>query len=480
LLRVFLDCCKNKRIILERSKQMQKAQLPPAEPSDEALFRYQVLSQVFVRERNGQTRSKAVKAVAALEHFAADNTLRKVSRRSIYRWLAAFESKGFTGLSPAKRTSVEDSLILSRPLIDFFKSQKTDDPLTSVPELIRRAKINGLIGADMPINRVTVWRALKRMGIDTRRRKTPKHRDSRRFAYPHRMQMVLCDGKHFRAGAARLRRVAFFFLDDSSRMGLHVVVGTSETAKLFLRGLYETILAYGLMEALYVDNGSGFIAHDAIDVVRKLDVLFIHGTAGYPEGHGKIERFNRTATEQTLRFLDGNPQVDPGCGALELRLGHYLRQQYNLASHESLAQKSPWSCFGDDEKPLRFAESQQRLRQAFVLHTQRRVSNDNVLSLDGIFYEVIRGHAGSRVTLHRNTLDDSVAIVHKGRLVRLTPLDPHQNARDKRIQSHFQDKKDAQRIWPPSSAQMAFNRDMRPVIDPDGGFVSPPKDGDES
>jgi hypothetical protein len=39
------------------------------------------------------------------------------------------------------------------------------------------------------------------------------------------MQMVLCDGKHFRAGAARLRRVALFFLDDATRMGLHVVVG---------------------------------------------------------------------------------------------------------------------------------------------------------------------------------------------------------------------------------------------------------------
>ncbi len=457
---------------------MQNAQSPPSEPSVDALFRYQVISQVFVRERNGQVRSKAVKAVARLDHFDADNTLRRVSRRSIYRWLAAFEAQGFSGLSPAKRTPVKDSLVLSRPLIHFFKSQKTDDPLASVPELIRRAQINGLVDPDMSINRVTVWRALQRMGIDTRRRKTPKHRDSRRFAYPHRMQMALCDGKHFRAGAARLRRVALFFLDDSSRMGLQVVVGTSETAKLFLRGVYETILDYGLMEALFVDNGSGFIAHDAIDVLRKLGVLFIHGTAGYPEGRGKIERFNRTAGDQLLRLLDGNPQVDPSCGALELRLRHYLRQQYNLTPHESLAQKTPWSCFGDDEKPLRFAEDQKRLHQAFVLHTKRRVSNDNVVSLDGIAYEVIRGYAGTRLTLHRNTLDGSVAMVHQGRLVRLSPLEPHKNARDKRT-SHVSDKENTQRIWPPSSAQMAFDRDMRPVIDPDGGFAAPPKDDPE-
>jgi len=46
--------------------------------------------------------------------------------------------------------------------------------------------------------------------------------------------MVLADGKHFRAGAKRLRRVALFFLDDSTRYGLEVVVGTAESAPLFL------------------------------------------------------------------------------------------------------------------------------------------------------------------------------------------------------------------------------------------------------
>ena len=45
-------------------------------------------------------------------------------------------------------------------------------------------------------------------------------------------------------------------------MGLHVVVGTSENAELFLRGLYETMLSYGMMDALFVDRGPGFVATD--------------------------------------------------------------------------------------------------------------------------------------------------------------------------------------------------------------------------
>jgi putative transposase len=445
------------------------------EPSDDALFRYQVLSQVLVREYSGEPRSQAIAAVAAVEHISAERKLRKVSQRSIYRWLAAYESQGFAGLLPAARPHIEDSLVIPQPLIDFFKNQKRADPWASVPELIRRATITGLIRPDQLIHRVTVWRTLKRMGIATSRSKKPVDRDSRRFAYPHRMQMVLCDGKHFRAGAARLRRVALFFLDDATRMGLHVVVGTSENAELFMRGLYETMLAYGMIDALFVDRGPGFVATDVIEVLRKLEVLYIQGTAGYPQGHGKIERFNRTVKAQVLRHLDGNPEIDPHCGALQLRLAHYLRKQYNLTPHESLGKQAPGACFHDDQKPLRFAQSQHHLRQAFILHTKRLVSNDNVLSIDGVFYEVIRGHAGSRVMVHRNVLEASVAIMHQGRLVRLSPVDLHKNAREKRAKPQGQDQKQDRSALTKSSAQMAFERDMRPVIDTDGGFADPQK-----
>jgi hypothetical protein len=98
-----------------------------------------------------------------------------------------------------------------------------------------------------------------------------------------------------------------------------------------------------------------------------------------------------------------------------------------------------------------------------------------VLSVGGVFYEVIRGHAQSRVMVHRNVLEASVAIVHQGRLVRLSPVDLHKNARQKRAKSQGQDKNEVKSALTKSSAQMAFERDMRPVIDADGGFADPQK-----
>ncbi len=72
---------------------------PPQEPSVEALFRYAVISQVLLRERRGEARPHAVAEVATLAHLTPEGTLRQVSRRTLYRWLAAYQARGFAGLT---------------------------------------------------------------------------------------------------------------------------------------------------------------------------------------------------------------------------------------------------------------------------------------------------------------------------------------------------------------------------------------------
>jgi putative transposase len=283
--------------------------------------------------------------------------------------------------------------------------------------------------------------------------------------------MVLCDGKHFRAGVGRLKRVALLFLDDATRFALDGVVGSCENAGLFLRGLYRCILHYGLMIRLFVDNGSGFIALDALAVARQLAVQLIHGSAGYPEGHGKIERFNRTVLEQLLRLLPGNPEIDPEVQALELRLRHYLHERYNHTPHEALDGATPWERFHQDPQPLRFHEHTEQLRRAFVLHESRRVSQDHIVQVQGCAYETPLGLRGQEVELYRHLLEGTVSVLHEGRLVALAPVDVHANARERRAAGREEPPTPAP---PPSAAQIAFDQAYRPVVDAEGGFSDNP------
>ena len=448
---------------------------PPRTPlmlSPEALFRYQIVSAVKARELSGQGTDAAVREVAAQLHLTLAGEHKTASVRSIYRWLAELDRDGATGIETV-RPAPTISRALPKQLLDFLAEEKAADRYASVPELLRRAHTLGVIGPQQRVDRTSVWRACVRLGLPLRRVPAKQEADQRRFAYPHRMMMTLADGKYFRAGPRRSKRVAVFFLDDASRFGLGVVVGTSETTELFLRGLHAVIRRFGFMDILFLDRGPGFKSADTAAACRRLDIRLVLGTAAYPEGHGKIERYNQTAQAQVLRGLPGAADVDDDCGALELRLAHFLDHGYNRQPHEALGGQTPLARFEADIRALRFPADDAELTDQFVVTETRKVSTDNVLSYDSTAYEVPRGHAGTDITVWRHLLSGALSVVHDGRLVTLAPVDLAHNAVSRRAVPPSPAPDDDEGA-PRTAAQLAFARDFAPVVGPDGGFPATP------
>jgi transposase InsO family protein len=443
---------------------------PPATPvaaSAEALFRYRVVAQVLARVALGVLRADAVCEVVDDELVDVRcGRLRSTSRRTVYRWLAAYEREGLAGLEPRPRARASK---IPNALVDFLRDEKGRDPQASIPELLRRAEAHGVpatIAGDRPVHRSTAFRALRRLGVPISIQSGKRELDMRRFAYPHRMRMVLADGKHFRAGARRLRRVAFFFLDDCSRRVLVAVVGRGpgEQSVVFLRGLFEVLSIDGLFDILYVDHGSAFDCRDVHVTCAALGIHVIHGRRRYPEGHAKVERFNRTASADCLRGLAA-PDVDPEPGSLELRIRHYLATQYDLRPHEGLGNLSPRQKWERDERPLRFPWSTEALRARFFVPLTRRVSADNLVKIGGVLLELPRGYASSHVELHRHALDGYIALAHQGRLVRLHPVDLAANADAPRTTRSAARAADdlSEGEAPRTAASLAFDRDFGPV-----------------
>lgn len=441
--------------------------------SPEALFRYQIVAAVKARELAGLGIDAAVREVAALPQLTLAGEQKTAAVRSIYRWLAEFSRDGPSGIETA-RSERAISLALPAPLLAFLEAEKAEDRYASVPELIRRARERGVIGPHDRADRTSVWRACTRLGLPLRRVPAKHEADKRRFAYPHRMMMVLADGKFFRAGVRRRKRVALFFLDDASRLALGVVVGTAESAELFLRGLHGILRRFGFMEIVFLDRGPGFRADDTAAACHRLDIHLVLGTAGYPEGHGKIEKFNQTAQAQVLRGLPGAADVDDDCGALELRLSHFLDHRYNRQPHEALGGQTPLARFEADTRALRFPADDAALADRFVVTETRKVSADNVVSYAGTDYEVPRGHAGTDVTVWRHLLSGALSVVHDDRLVALAPIDLALNAISRRAVPSSPAPDDDERA-PRTAAGLAFAKDFAPVTGPDGDFPAASK-----
>ncbi len=449
---------------------------PPVPPSSEALLRYTVLAQVEALILEGRRAGAAVREVAGREHAHPDGHRVRVSVRTIQRWRSAYAQRGIGGLEPASRKRTETSLVLDEEFVAFLRAEKECDPRASVPELIRRARVRGVVPPDEPLERTTVWRACRRMGLATRPRPSKREGNMRRWRYAHRMQCILCDGKHFRAGAGRLRRVALFFLDDATRYGLGVRVGTSESTELFLHGLYRLVLTYGLMDLMYLDRGPGFISADTLAVIEGgLGAWLIHGTAHYPQGRGAVERFNRTAYDQVLRSLDGAADVDPDGGALTLRLGHFL-DRYNDTGHEALDGDTPRQRW-EAGRPLRLPSNETDLYRRFVVHERCKVSHDHVIKSEGQRWEAPYGLAGRWVDVTRHVLDGRHWVLFEGRMIQLAELDPLANATDRRAASSPPLPSEG---VPHTAATLAFGHDLRPLVGPDGGFSdSDPEDPEQ-
>ena len=163
---------------------------------------------------------------------------------------------------------------------------------------------------------------------------------------------------------------------------------------------------------------------------------------------------------------------------MTLRLRHWLHERYNHTPHEGIGKDTPWQRWSRDERQLSFPDSHEDLLKKFVVSTSRRVTKDNIVPIDGVDHEVPLGHAGENILLTVHALNDEVRCLHEGRMVRIHPVDLAANARAKRAREP--DAVDpAQQILRPSAADKAFEKDLGPIVDGDGGYTAPPPQQEE-
>lgn len=439
--------------------------------SQEALFRFQVVSAVLGYELMGMSRDEAVALAACLHHDLRGNQ-RSVSTRSVRRYMAAYEEAGVDGLEPMQRKKLAIPSRVIRDEVASFLIEECSTTNESIPELIRRARAHDILRPDEKISRVSVWRMLKRQGLTIAR--TPRaHPDQRRNAQVHRMQFVLADFVHFYAGPTRTKRLAIYFLDDASRYCLGVAVTTDgEATEVFLGAFYEVLCRFGLMKSMYLDGGPAFKADDSAQILAQLNVGLIMGEHRYPQAHGKIERFNRSAKARILRSLAGDPDVDPGPKALAHRLHFDALEIYNHLPHEGIKGQTPHDRFYGDTRALTPAPSEQHLREHFTIAERRKVTNDNVISFKGTAYDMPCGYSRTYVTLHRRVLEDNhLYFENQGKLIQLKPVDVYLNARTPRAKpKHKKPRRNDQAQPKKSASTIQYEKTYGSVLDQDGGF----------
>jgi putative transposase len=189
----------------------------------------------------------------------------------------------------------------------------------------------------------------------------------------------------------------------------------------------DALRRQGKPDALYLDNGSTYRGEVLKTACARLGITLLHAKPYDPEARGKMERFWRTLRDGLLSYLGDVASLPE----INRQLQAFVDKRYHVRPHASLLGKSPAKVYatrGEGQGAI----DEAALRVALTERTRRHVSSDNVLSFDGVAYELDQGFlAGKNVTVAQCfvTPDEPPWVEHEGKRLVLRVLDPVKNAR---------------------------------------------------
>jgi len=361
---------------------------PPNPPSELALLRYQAIAAFLALDPPRGQRMAILKTLATRVWTLPDGRERRFAAETLRGWIRAYRRGGIAALEdkPRPRRGVE---VLSKEQIDLLCQLKRDVPERSLDRLILIGEETGLFERGL-LRRSTVHRALQQHGLSGRPASQNSTKDLDRFeaaATNDLWQSDLLEGPWLpdpRNPDKQRRTKLFAFIDDHSRLllaGRFGFKGDLPHLELVFR---EALRRCGVPRRVYYDNGGVYRSRHMKQVCATLDIHGIAFTRPYrPEGHGKIEAFNRLCTAAFIAEVRASSITT--LDELNLAFRAWVERYYNTKEHTEIAQ-SPRERWRAGLRHIRHAE-ESAIHHAFLWSDTRKTDKTGVFSLHGTRYQ---------------------------------------------------------------------------------------------
>jgi hypothetical protein len=197
----------------------------------------------------------------------------------------------------------------------------------------------------------------------------------------------------------------FAIIDAFSRACVHGEFYWDEKLPRLEDSLKKAILAHGIPEQLYVDNGSAFSSHHLLRICARLGIHLSHSRPYKPQGRGRIERF--------FRFIDTSfkpeayEQIQRGAIStlpeLNSALVSWLDGYYHVRKHGSTG-CTPLERLAACKRVIR-RPTMTELTEIFLWEESRKVDKTGCVSVFGNTYEVSGDLSGAKVNLRFDPFD---------------------------------------------------------------------------
>lgn len=224
-------------------------------------------------------------------------------------------------------------------------------------------------------------------------------------------------------------------IDDASRMITGIDVFFNDNYLNVMAVLKSAVTKFGKPKVLTLDNGSPYKNKQMSLLAARIGMVLNYNQPYTPVGKAKIERWFKTMKQQWMASLNMNDFSS--LDELRTSLFSYVKR-YNQTVHSSLESVSPMDRFFSEASLIKRL-NQEQLDKHFLLELERRVSVDNVITIDNIEYEVDYRYSKQRITIRFSPDMKEVFLVnsHTGELEELTLLNKQENAHIKRQKVSF-------------------------------------------
>lgn len=276
-----------------------------------------------------------------------------VSRKTGYKWVKAYRSKGLAGLGDASRKPRRGSHWTSSSTQELIIAMRRQHPRWGAGKIIARLR---------QLRPHRKWPApssahgiLKRAGlVKPHRRRThwPKGA-SRSPAATRSNEIWTTDFK----GQFRTENGLYCYpltvADVFSRYLLASVALLSVRFEVAWPAFQKLFRMYGLPDAIHHDNGEPFSSTASIGGLSRLMIKFIRlgirverSRPGRPQDNGKHERMHRTLKDEATKPPGKN------CAAQQLKLDAFQQEYNHERPHEALGQKQPARVYRPSRRPF--------------------------------------------------------------------------------------------------------------------------------
>lgn len=411
--------------------------LTPADPAERvALYRATIIGPLMHRVLTHGQLAAELRALSE-QRFrppgAGAASTRTYSVPTLERWLYAYRAEGLSGLRPQPRSDRGFAQELSDELRALLLDIRREHPDASVPLILKTLVDEGRLEPGK-VSEPTVRRLYAAHGLHRRVVCTEGESRTRLRWQAERPGALwhgdVCHVTGCTVGGKTVPIRIHGLLDDASRYVLALEAHATEREVDMLTMLVDALRRHGKPDGLYLDNGATYRGEVLKTACGRLGITLLHARPYDPQARGKMERFWRTLREGCLNYLGAVASLSD----INATLRAFLDKRYHVVPHSSLVGKTPAKVYAQ-RRPGEGLVSEEALRTALTEQTRRRVSGDNIVSVDGTAWQLDQGFlAGQLVTVARCFVAPSEPpwVEHEGKRLVLHPVDPQLNARRKR------------------------------------------------